>query len=606
MIEKYGTKWPNGTNDLAIELACIRQGGSWIGRNKQQCGLGMFEHMMNARKLLWPERYRHRWTDLMYQEFIRNDLTVLLGAASTQKTSHGVEFCLLSYWAKPNNTLVILSTINMDKLDIGVWAELKKLWAAAKDRHPELDGNIVEYKRAITTDNIEDGDVRDFRRGCICRPCYQSGKWIGLGILAGTKQENIIYFCDELQFMAPAFSGSWPHLFANGNVKIIGSGNPKHDPYDELGKTAEPRDGWNSMPEPQKTTVWDTKFMGGRCVNLVGTDSPNFDVPENVPVPFPALISRKFANRIAHDNEAGVESFEYYRLVKGVMKISFAKDRVINKPLCQRHRALDKAVWQDNNKTIVYGLDPTYGGEDRCIGVPLTFGTSIEGKQIIEIGPYRSFGLNMMRIEERSVEDQIADIVAEELTTYGIAPTNVFYDATGKGTIGGAFARKFGHQAPVAVDSGAMPTERPVRDGLFVNDEKTGQSRLKTCKEHYSKFVSEMWFAVRYAIESEQLRGLPEDMMMEGCARIYYMVGGNKIEVEPKSDPKKAEDLKRRLGKSPDLFDALAIGIEGARQRGFMIAQLANAANVDGDDDFFDEEAKEYEKAINDNLLTHA
>jgi len=46
--------------------------------------------------------------------------------------------------------------------------------------------------------------------------------------------------------------------------------------------------------------------------------------------------------------------------------------------------------------------------------------------------------------------------------------------------------------------------------------------------------------------------------------------------VEPKSDPKAKEDLKRRLGKSPDLFDALCIGMEGARQRGFTIAKLSN------------------------------
>jgi hypothetical protein len=29
--------------------------------------------------------------------------------------------------------------------------------------------------------------------------------------------------------------------------------------------------------------------------------------------------------------------------------------------------------------------------------------------------------------------------------------------------------------------------------------------------------------------------------------------------------------MKEKTGKSPDLFDALAIGVEGARQRGFLI-----------------------------------
>ena len=138
---------------------------------------------------------------------------------------------------------------------------------------------------------------------------------------------------------------------------------------------------------------------------------------------------------------------------------------------------------------------------------------------------------------------------------------------------------------------------RPVREGLFVED-RTGR-RLKTCREHFSKFVSEAWFAVRYCIEADQMRELPPEMMAEGCARIYEMVGGNKIEVEPKSDPKKKEDLKRRLGKSPDLFDALTIGVEGARRRGFTIAKLGTPDPEEGNaDDWLAEMVKKnYELA---------
>lgn len=572
-MKKYGFTWDDSRSELDIELFCVSKGGGY--------GVTLFDHFMEARRLAWPHRYRHEWTDLMYHNFIENDVTVLMGCASSQKTSHAVEFSLLNYWARPLNTLVVLSTINMDKLDIGVWAELQMLWKSAKELHPILDGNILSHKRAITTDNLEDKEgVRDFRVGCICRPCYVGGKFVGLGILAGLKQDHIIYVADELQFMQESFSKSWPHLFANGSVKIIGSGNPKHDPYDELGKTAEPKDGWNSLPEPTKTQVWETKFMGAKCVNLIGPDSPNFKLKEGQSQ-FPRLIGPAFAKRIEHDNEAGKESFEYYRLVMGVMKVSFAASRVIDRPLCINHKALETPEWKNTERKAVYGLDPTYGGEDRCVGIPLWFGKDANGTMIINIGQYKVFPLNMTIIDQRSAEDQIADIMEKELETHHIKPNDVFYDATGKGTIGAAFARKFGYNAPIAVDSGAMPTDRSVRNGLMVQDATTKQMRPKKCSEHYSKFVSEMWFSVRYAIEAEQVRGLTEDVMTEGCARVYSVTKGNKIEVEPKSDPKKKEDLKRRLGKSPDLFDALAIGFEGARQRGFQIAKLSNKEDKD-------------------------
>lgn len=589
--EKYGYVFHDDESDLEIELWMIayHRGDT-------------FENYMAARRILWPDRYRHRWTDLMYRNFIKNDVTVLMGCASSQKTSHAVEYALISYFARPEETLVILSSLNMDKLDIGVWAELKTLWQRARDYHQlDIPGHLVEYKRAITTDNVED-TARDFRKGCICRPCYVGGKNVGHGILAGAKQKYVIYIADELQFMEPAFSASWPHLFSNPHVKIIAAGNPKHDPEDELSKVAEPKDGWNTHPEPTKTEVWTTKFMGGRCVNLVGTDSPNFDVPADVPPPFEGLITREFAKRIAQDS--GAESFDFYRLIKGVMKVAFAHSRVITRQLCREHHALEGVVWKDNKHTKLYALDPSYGGEDRCVGMPLKFGEDTEGNQILLIMPYRVFQINMRLIETVSVEDQIAGILQEELETYDVPPENCGYDACGKGTIGAALARRFGLRVPQAIDSGAQPTKRPVRADLFVDED--GKQRLKTCAEHYSKFVSEMWFSCRYAIEANQVRGMTEDVMAEGCARVYEMAAGNRIEVEPKSNPKKKEDLKRRLGKSPDLFDTFAIGVEMARRLGFSIDRLGIAVIPQEDDDFFEQEAKEWQDELKSKLLTHA
>lgn len=597
MIPKYGCLWPSGTDALAIEFAAIRRNGEWMQDGKK-CGAGLKQHFMEARRLMWPTRYRHRWTDLMFENFIANDVTVLLGAASTQKTSHACEFVLINYFCRPEKTLVILSTVNMDKLDIGVWGEVKMLWQMARERYEWLPGNLIDHKKAITTDNLSEDGVRDMRKGIIGRPCYVGGKWVGIGILAGLKQEFIFYVADELQFMQEAFSASWPHLFSNGNCKVIGSANPKHDPDDEAGKTAEPKNGWNSHPEPEKTEVWETKFMGAKCINLIGTDSPNFDVPEGTPEPYPKLIGRKFANRIAQDY--GKDSFEYYRLVKGVMRVAFAQSRVITRQLCRDHHAFDRPNWKGVERKRVYGLDPTYGGEDRCVGMALEFGEDISGQQLINILGYRvfQFRLNI----DREVESQLADILDEELKAYGIPSDDCFYDSVGKGTLGGPFALKFGDRPPVAVDSGAQPTKRPVRHDLFV--EENGERRLKQCCEHYCKFVSEMWFSVRYCIEADQFRGMAQEIMAEGCARIYEMVAGNKIQVEPKSDPRKKEDLKRRLGKSPDLFDTLAIACEGARQRGFQIKRLGGEVVVENaDPDWLEREAREYEDALKGCLL---
>ncbi len=201
----------------------------------------------------------------------------------------------------------------------------------------------------------------------------------------------------------------------------------------------------------------------------------------------------------------------------------------------------------------------------------IEFGKDVDQNLVLLVNPPKVIQLNAS--DPREIEDQIADRVSDDLVAANIDPSNCFYDSFGKGTVGFSFARKFGMNSPVPVDSSARCSQRPVRDDLYIKDDKRRERRLKLCAEHYSKFVTEMWFSVRYTIEAEQLRGLPEDVMIEGCSRVYYTVPGqmgDRIEVEPK------EDMKERLGRSPDLFDWLAIAIEGARQRGFRIAKLAN------------------------------
>ncbi len=605
MKSAYNTLYPDTWSDLAIEFNAIVSGGHWLNAKVQKCGLGLFGHFMAARKLIWPERYRHEWTDLLYRNFIANDVTIMMGCASSGKTSHASEYALIRYWTAPNDTLVIVSTITVDKLDQGVFAEIKMLWQSGQERYPWLAGNLLEHKHRILTDDIESGDIRDHRRGIAGKACYMGKTWVGLGTLAGLKQRNIIYVADELQFMAETFSNSWANLFSNANkggtVKIIGSGNPKGDPDDQLGLAAEPKDGWGSIGVPTVTTTWKTRHMNAVCVNLVGPDSPNFhSVAEGRGECYAHLIGPSFAERTIYNY--GPDSPEYCNQVKGVMNIDQAIKRVITRQLCRDHGALGKVIWSGKPTQKVLGLDPSYGGGDACAEVILEWGEDVTGKEIIRVASWKQ--IKLIVSEKKSIEDQIADVVFEDLEREKIPFQNAFYDPYGKGTMGFAFSRRFPQgRSPIPVDSGGKPTPRPVRAGLFMDESDSfgiTTKRLKRCDEHYSKFISEAWFSVRYVIEADQMRELPENIMLEGCGRKYDTVAGNKYEVEPK------DDMKDRGLKSPNFFDALAIAIEGARQRGFKIGQLSNAVVADKEeDDFFAEEAKKWKDTIRSKLLVY-
>jgi hypothetical protein len=132
----------------------------------------------------------------------------------------------------------------------------------------------------------------------------------------------------------------------------------------------------------------------------------------------------------------------------------------------------------------------------------------------------------------------------------------------------------------------------------FTDDKVTGERRLKRCDEHYSKFVTELWYSLRYAIEADQVRGLPKDVIDELCTRNWERVANDKIEVESKLE------LKKRIRKSCDLGDWAAIILEGARRRGFAIAKLSPSdAPVD---DKYEEENDELDRMLQEEHLVHA
>jgi hypothetical protein len=256
--------------------------------------------------------------------------------------------------------------------------------------------------------------------------------------------------------------------------------------------------------------------------------------------------------------------------------------------------------WLNAERTKVYALDAAYSGVggDRCVGGWIEFGKGAHGGDILRVNPPKIIPI-VINIG-REPEDQIAEYIQKDILAEGIPPKQVFYDSTGRGTLGSSFARLFMAETPVPVEFGGKPSNRPVRHDLFIDD--NGTERHKRCDEHYYDFVSELWFSVRYIIESEQLRELPEDVMREGCAREYGRSKGNKFFIESKHDPK----ARQRMVRSPDLFDWLATAIEGARRLGFRIARLGASFTEDNaDDDYWQREQKAYQDEISSHLLIH-
>ena len=70
------------------------------------------------------------------------------------------------------------------------------------------------------------------------------------------------------------------------------------------------------------------------------------------------------------------------------------------------------------------------------------------------------------------------------------------------------------------------------------------------------------------------------------------LVRGDKIEVEPKSE------MKKRMNRSPDLADWLAISVEGARRLGFQINRMESPVTGLDDDNRWREDLRQRQKRL--------
>lgn len=569
---RYGMTWPDGTDDLQVEMYAITKGGKWESRG-QQCGLGLSQHYENMRRILWPhldgDHNGQRWHTLTREEMVKNKVTVLMGCGSSGKTHAPSWFYLCEYFCFPEETCVLVSSTDIRGLRLRVWAEITHLWEQAVNKFEYLPGNLIDSRLAITTDKLDEGSfesrqIRDMRKGIVGIPTVQGGKYVGLGKFIGIKQKRMRLIADEAQCMGPGFLSAFSNLNKNEDFRAVILGNP-NDILDPLGRAAEPLDGWDNHMEPTKTEVWTTRFMNGTCVNLIGTDSPNFDFPEDEPTRFKYLISReKIADTLSFFAK---DSFEYYSQCVGAMKVGMLARRVLTRRICEQGHALEDDVsWESPNRTRVYFVDAAYGG-DRAVGGWAEFGKGVGGKTILKL--YQPAIIPISAREDKEPEQQIAEYVKRECEALAIPAENMGHDSTGRGSLGTFMARVWSAMTN-PIESGGKPTNRPVSLDIYVIDKETKQRRLKRCDEHYVKLVTEFWFSVRYTVEAEQLRGLPDEAMEELCSREWDRVKDDKIEVETK------QEMKARMGRSPDMGDWVAGIVEMARRKGFVISKLGS------------------------------
>lgn len=593
-IPLYNLFWPPTVHPLRRELDMIQNGGQWKKKSDGTlAGNGLLFHFKEAIRIIWPEVKQHRWFDFLLERWLKHKYVGVMGPKNSGKSFCATIFHLLDYYVFPTSTTIVVCSTTKEALEDRIWGEIKKYHRLAKKRVPWLPGNLIEGRmRLITDDREESEDGRDFRNGFVGVPCKKGNQYVGLADFVGRKNKRMRLLGDEIQFLPKAFLDATANLDGSGGVsefKLTGMGNPS-EITNSLGLLCEPAahlGGWDSgIDQTPVTKSWETRFNNGVAVQLPGSDSPNMDAKPGEPVPCPFLITRQQLD----DDAArwGTDDWHYLMFDEGRMPRGQGSRRVITRQLCQRGRAMDEPVWKDTTQTSILSLDAAFRavGGDRCVltrskfGVEATEGLVGPDNQLnlVSQDPVKGKGRVIFAMIEQKVipisaaeakgaaltiaeaEEQIIKFVMAEAEAHHIPPDNFYYDAGMKASLVATCTRLWDHPGN-PVDFDGRPTDRPVSRELHDI----------MCKDYYFNFVTEMWYSVRMVIDAGQFRGLTESVMLEGCKREFEKVAGNKIQVEPK------KEMKLKTGESPDCFDSLVIGVEGARQKGFVIAKFENA-----------------------------
>lgn len=565
---KYGIPFVDCAHEAEVELQMIRSGGFVPTKSGRQRGMGIEYHVKAFQKLAWPNKYWHRWNrDLIVPEFCKGGRLAIFGPSSSGKTSEAAAFALTMYWARPKGTTILVSTTSLQALQLRIWGEIKSLYREAKDRFDWLPGELIDSKHMLTTDGKEI-DGRDLRDGLIGVACKRGNEWEGLSSFVGLKNDYVYLIADECHLMRQGFWDSLANLLSNPNCSCFALGN-LNDTTSPLGKAAEPKLGWDSLPDSEKSRVYDTRWYGGRAIQLIGKDSPNLDFSEGQE-PFPKLIGRRYMRQCEHDYGADTPLFNMF--ASGKIPRGLMEKRVLTVAFAMRHRAFEPVVWGADPVTKLYAMDAAYSGigGDRTVGCPFGFGKDSAGVPRMSALRRPTIYLGSSN-DSQSHEDAIALQCRAECENLGIPPARVFYDGTGRSSLTSSFARLWSPEV-VPIEFGGRASNRPNFQGIRY-DEGPHRGDVKPCRDLFGRFVSELWFAIVAMVGAEQARGLTQEMIEDGEPRLWHAIGKGKQDIETK------EDMQKRTGRSPDITDMLACACEGARRLGFPLGKSSTVTS---------------------------
>jgi hypothetical protein len=560
--ETYGLSFPDGVNQLMIELACFKLGRSRRSRFRER----RFYHLINIIRMLWSDQSVKLFVDRngvrIYDTYTLNALyqlcngnnVVLTGPASAAKTYSAAIYGLVSFYSSPNDTTCLISTTSSSGAERRVYGKLKLLHTAANFAKwfPKINkdapsiGKVFDYLKCITFNPDSEimgqkATIKNLTNGVIVIPIAQDSTGENaLDTIMGTKGVYVYWIVDEMPAMMHGVMKPRSNLSGNAFVQFIGLGNAadKNDPH---GLACEPEDGWDTI-DPAIDREWRAKTLD--VLFLHGEESPNDhpsikddEIVEASDYPFPYLSNKYSRNEIAEfegngDVEEGKRTLGYNRFAIGFWAGDDVRDTILSPSFVKRYNAdEDPLPWGIGGYETYWSLDPAYtsGGDDNALFY-IQVGQDMNGQMQI-VFPSMAYVVKPMTTNREDFRMLVAQQVLERNKQWKAEPKNGCMDAMADGAL---MYREF---VKLTGNSSILPLS----------------SMGKGNNDRYKNLVTEYWFNVQELISTGFVRGFNmKSLYARDLFMRKYQQSGKTVEVETKGK------MKERLRRSPDHGDAAA------------------------------------------------
>lgn len=563
MTVKYGKKFPDGIDDLEIELWCYAHDDRKEGERGR---LTRFEHFKNAVDICWNYSGSTRrviwndWTDTMIKEMIANRYTGLAGSGSSGKSDAAALFCLVECLSDPTQTLCLVFSTTLGGARKRIWKSVSELWNSLEAKWKQ-DGKVLPFKMVDSKGMLVGMDM--------------NGKWsegIGITLIAADKENEAeaakklkglkapAEGAGRLRAVADEFSdlgesvlvAMLGNLNTNADFKGIGMSNPgsRLTPF---GKFVMPEGGWATLtPE---MTRWKTQY--GVCVRFDALDSPRMRTPELEKENGMHSLYGWMPSKQAIDQMAkafGEDSVEYWAQVRGMFCPTGMERTVWSENELIFSMAPQEVNWDLGCKiTKIAALDPSFtDGGDRSVMIRGECGT-IGGKKVLNvIAPEILAEVASDDSDRRTPSERLIDQFRDKCNEHGILPRNAAFDSTGSGVTFAQWMHTKWSPSVIGVNSAESPVDRRADS---INGPMVFKNR-----------VSQLWIQPKAYVRNGQIMNIPADVAEELCQRRY----NQRNEETSKAWVESKKDMKARMGRSPDLGDAFCILVEIAVANGLL------------------------------------